>query len=212
VVKNLSGRSDRTEAPPPPLSFTEQARRRQILTAVIELLADGGYQSASLAAIAARIGASKGVVSYHFDGKDELLAHVVTTVLSDAAAYMTPRILAVADAQDRVRAYVSGNLDYLDQHRTEARALTAVLAGLPPDADGAPAYAAANREAVAALAILLRDAQNSGQFRTFDVQVVARSLRASIDAVTELLRADPDIDIGAYGQELTALFERGVQA
>jgi TetR/AcrR family fatty acid metabolism transcriptional regulator len=58
-------------------TFTETARRAQILRCAIEAIAESGYGRASLAEIARRAGVSKGVVSYYFASKDELLAQVV---------------------------------------------------------------------------------------------------------------------------------------
>jgi AcrR family transcriptional regulator len=49
-------------------SITEAARRAQIVAAAVTVLADRGFASASLAAIADEVGISKGVISYHFAG------------------------------------------------------------------------------------------------------------------------------------------------
>lgn len=189
-------------------SFIEKQRRAQILEAAVELLAVGGPTAASLSAIAERIGASKGVVSYHFEGKDELLRSVVTSVLSDAGAYMTPRIAAAHDARARLREYVAANLDYLAANRVRMRALRAVLIAMPSDS----LYAEPGRDAVRALAGLIEDGQRAGQFRAADPVVAARSLRASIDSVGELLHDDPGLDVVAYARELLRLFETGLDS
>ncbi len=194
------------------MSCTERARREQIVRATIELIADVGYPATSLSAIAARISASKGVVSYHFAGKDELLAQVVNGVLRDAAAFMGPRVDGACGALAKLRTYVEANLRFLGEHRDDVRALTAILASMAPGPDGLPAYAAAGRDAVEALAALLRAGQDAGEFRNFAPSAVARSLRASIDAVSELLRIEPDLDVEAYAGELLALFEPGLLA
>ncbi len=133
----------------------ERARRAQILQAAIDLLAEGGYGAASLSGIAKRIGASKGVISYHFDGKDELLAQVMTTVLGPSRGVLSPPVEAATGAREKLKAYVRANLAYLSTHRREIRALTALLSGLPPASDGMPPYAAAGGDAVTALAALL---------------------------------------------------------
>ena len=49
-------------------------------------------------------------------------------------------------------------------------------------------------------------------FRPTDALVVARSLRAAIDAVIEVLRTEPDLDVGAYADALLELVETGVLA
>jgi AcrR family transcriptional regulator len=70
------------------------ARRAQIVQAAIETLAEVGYANASLSRIAVRLGISKGVISYHFAGKDDLIAEIVSQVLQRARADMQPRIEA----------------------------------------------------------------------------------------------------------------------
>jgi hypothetical protein len=85
-----------------------------------------------------------------------------------------------------------------------------VLTGLPPRPDGSPAYAETGRAAVGALTGLLAAGQRSGELGRFDAEVLARLLRASIDAVTEVLRDDEDADISAYGRQVLALFEPAV--
>jgi AcrR family transcriptional regulator len=191
-------------------TFTEQARRGQIIAAAIDVLADNGYAGASLAAIAQRIGISKGVISYYFAGKDELLSTVVATVLGDAAEYMSSRMLAAPTNLAALRSYVTSNLEYIDTHRREIRALTEIFNAAPPGAEHP--YAAGHDAAVHALTKLLRKGQRAGEFGRFSPRHVAVALRASIDAVSGLLRADPDANVRRYGTELADLFERGVRA
>ena len=52
------------------------------MTAAIDTIAEVGYANASLARIAVRLGISKGVISYHFAGKDDLIAEIVSQVLA----------------------------------------------------------------------------------------------------------------------------------
>ncbi len=54
-------------------SFIEKARRAQIMECAIETLAEVGYVKASLGQIAKRAKISKGVISYYFTNKEELL-------------------------------------------------------------------------------------------------------------------------------------------
>ena len=78
-------------------TFTEQARRAQIVSAAITTIAEVGYRNASFAQIAKRAGlSSTGLISYHFASKDELIGEVVVTVLVDLGAFMTDRMQAAA--------------------------------------------------------------------------------------------------------------------
>ena len=109
-------------------TFIEQARRRQIIEAAIEVLAASGYEYASLERIALRAGISRGLISYHFAGRDELMAAVVARAYEDGAAYMGPRIKAAKTPTEMLLAYTRA-ADELRQAYEIARLNTS---NLPP--------------------------------------------------------------------------------
>jgi AcrR family transcriptional regulator len=191
-------------------TFTEQARRGQIIAAAIDVLADRGYPATSMAAIAAHIGISKGVISYYFAGKEELLREVVSSVLTEAVQYMQPSVRGATTHAEALHNYLVANLDYIDSHRREIRALTEIFNATPPGATHP--YAEGHQNAVRALSTLLRNGQRAGEFGEFSTDHVAVAIRGAIDAVSEILRADPDADVHSYGTEIAGLFERGVRA
>ena len=63
------------------------------MASAIDTIADFGYAGASFARIAERLGISRGLISYHFTGKDDLMKQVVRDVIEKGMAYMRPRIL-----------------------------------------------------------------------------------------------------------------------
>src|ERR1700761_6268535 len=91
-------------------SFIEQARRAQIVDSAVETIAEVGYGNASLAQIAKRAGISKGVISYHFAGKDELMQQVLIDAMALAEAQMLPRIQAGEGPMGRLRGHIEGNI------------------------------------------------------------------------------------------------------
>ncbi|HXN13199.1 MAG TPA: TetR family transcriptional regulator, partial [Candidatus Acidoferrales bacterium] len=100
-------------------SFIENARRAQIIECAIDAIAELGYTNASLAEIARRAGISKGVISYHFAGKGELIQQVVNAVMEKAGAVMLPRIFAEHTEAGMLRAYIESNLEFLDSNRND---------------------------------------------------------------------------------------------
>src|ERR1700712_43122 len=105
-------------------TFTETARREQIVRAAVDTLAELGYADTSLGKIARTAGLSSvGMISYYFTGKAELMAEVVTTILSTAEEVVAPRVASATTAVERFRAYVQGNLDWAATHRSDAVAL-----------------------------------------------------------------------------------------
>jgi TetR/AcrR family fatty acid metabolism transcriptional regulator len=193
-------------------SFIEQARREQIVNAAIEVLYESGFAAASLGAIAERIGVSKGVLSYHFAAKSELLHAVIAHVLAEASEFMLPRIEVASSYLDALRIYVTSNLEYIGAHRRKIMAFTEIVNGMPPGGSEPPPYGEGHRQAVEGLQQLLEAGQAAGEFGEFSAYVAAVSVRASIDALSGLLRADPAMDVGAYGVQLLGLYERAIRA
>lgn len=188
-------------------SFIENARRAQIIECTIDTIAELGYAKASLAEIAKRAGVSKGVISYHFAGKGELMQQVVNTVIEQAAAVMLPRIFAEHSAAGMLRAYIESNLEFLDSHRNHIMAVMNISGGARGD-DGKPMIdlMLTFEPAVQALQNLLRSGQEQGEFREFSTRVMAVTIRNAIDALSPQLAANPELDLKTYANELATLF------
>ncbi|MFL1431689.1 MULTISPECIES: TetR/AcrR family transcriptional regulator [unclassified Nocardiopsis] len=193
-------------------SFIEEARRSQIIAAAIETIAEAGYPKASLARIAARAQVSKGVISYHFAGKDELMDQVVTTVYTDIAETLVPRLTEQESTLDVVRAHVLGVAEYALAHPERLRALTEIFVH-HRDADGVPIYGSMAAEPLyESMEGLYRQGQESGEMRPFDVRVMAVTQQASIDAMFGYWIARPDTDLLAHAGELADLLVRAVRS
>ncbi|QNG18313.1 TetR family transcriptional regulator [Rhodococcus triatomae] len=192
-------------------SFIEEARRAQIVTAAVETIAEVGYHRASMGRIGTRAGISRGLISYHFAGKSELISQVITTVYSDAAAFMTPVIDAEATPAGQLRAYIGSNLEYMRAYPARMVAIVEILTGGGladlPDADPAEF----DRQMLLPLEQLFAAGQASGEFRDFDVTVMARIVRSAIDLVPTALSRDPDLDIDRYLREITTALDHATR-
>lgn len=188
-------------------SFIEIARRAQIIECAIDVIAELGYGRASLAEIAKRAGVSKGVISYHFAGKSELMQQVINSVIEKAGAVMLPRIFAERSAAGMLRAYIESNLEFLDSHRNHIMAVMNISGGARGD-DGKPMIdlTLTFEPAVRELENLLRSGQEHGEFREFSTRVMAVTIRNAIDAVSLQLAANPELDLKIYANELATLF------
>ncbi|MFF4739936.1 TetR/AcrR family transcriptional regulator [Streptomyces sp. NPDC001262] len=187
-------------------SFIEQARRAQIIDAAVETLAEHGFAKASLARIAQRAGISKGVISYHFAGKEELLERLVEQVYERLGAFLAPRLTAQPDVAERLRTYVESLAEYMRDHRVQLEALGEVFNNVR-DAEGALRYGVASSEPLYRfLEETFREGQESGAFRPFDARVMAVTLQSGIDAMFAYWGAHPDHDLEAHAGELADLF------
>jgi TetR/AcrR family fatty acid metabolism transcriptional regulator len=187
-------------------TFIETARRAQVVASAIETIAEVGYSGASFARIAENLGISRGLISYHFAGKDDLMKQVVRDVIEKGMAYMRPRILAGATGPGMLRAYIESNLAFISENRKD---LIAVLE-IARSADGRRLFYGDSDvvDAVRALEHLLSGFQKAGQLRAdFDPHVMAIMVRAAIDTVPPRLAMDPELDIDHYAKEIAATFE-----
>lgn len=195
-------------------TFTERARREQIVVAATEVIAQAGYGQASVAKIADHIGVAKSVVLYHFKTKNDIIEAVVAAVFSAAAAEMVPAMASAVSPSDRLGAYIRANVAFIKQNRVAATAMVEILTGYrSPDglrfdqaAAGAPPPTDAGLTALDPESIFL-DGVSGGEFRALSPRFMKNALRAALDgAVWELVR-DPDYDVVAYGEELVTIFD-----
>lgn len=200
----------RSNSPEEARTFTENARRSQIIVCAIEALSEVGYSGASLADIARRAGVSKGVVLYYFSGKDDLLEHVVIDVYSRAGAAISARVTTASTAWSKVSGYLEANLEFVRTHSADVRAVVEIVANVRR-ADGVLKFGPHGADPVLDhFEHLLQEGQNSGTFGSFDSRSLAILIRGAIDTASGRLVADPSFDIDAYTRELLTVVELAV--
>jgi AcrR family transcriptional regulator len=192
-----------------PRTFTEAARRAQIIEAAIDTIAEVGFARASLARIGERVGISKGLIGYHFAGKDDLIKQVVIDVVEAGRAYIRPRVFAESTGPAMLRAYIESNLAFMREHRNYMVAVVEILrngafttdSGRRVDGQDVDVAAHLLKEQLARL-------QAEGELRSdFDPGVMAVVIRATIDVVPHRLVRDPDFDIDSYSREVITIFD-----
>ena len=195
----------RSDGPDSARTFVTSARRAQIVAAAIDTVAEDGYANASLARIAVRLGISKGVISYHFAGKDDLIAEIISQVLQQARAYMQPRVEAQTTGPEMLRAYIESNLEFIRDHPNQLRAVVEIVRATFA---GPNSPFKDNRDGAAhSLAEMLTRFQATGDLRPdFDPDAMAIAIRGVIDAAPSRL-ADPKFDIDKYAHEAVAAFQ-----
>ncbi|TMR93819.1 TetR/AcrR family transcriptional regulator [Nonomuraea basaltis] len=191
-------------------SFIEKARRAQIIASAIEVLAESGFANASLATIAKHAGISKGVISYHFAGKDELMEEVVNEVYTNITQYVLAKMEGLATAKQLLRTHILSVAEQMRGHRSRLLALGEIVHNLRTP-EGKPRYGAhTNEELYQALEHIYRFGQGNGEFRDFDLRVMAITHQAAIDAMFAYWAVRPEHDLNAHARELADVFERAV--
>jgi AcrR family transcriptional regulator len=203
-TKDISGGQKRP-------SFIEAARKAQLIECAIETIATLGYAQASLAQIAQRAEISKSVITYYFTSKEELIEQVVTAIYKDAASYIAPQIAAEPTPALRLQAYIQSHVAYVSTHLQQMMAIMEIVTNVRTD-EGKLRYGAATAKPMRAqLEALLRKGQEAGEFREFDVRVMAVAIRSAIDALSPLCIAYSHLDADLYARELTTLFDRATR-
>ncbi|MEV4168193.1 TetR/AcrR family transcriptional regulator [Nonomuraea sp. NPDC049709] len=193
-------------------SFIEEARRAQIVASAIEVIAEVGFAQASLARIAKHAGISKGVISYHFAGKEELMEEVVNRTYGAIAEHVLAEMEGLTTATELLRTHILSVAEHMRGNRTQLRALGEIFTNLRT-ADGQPRYGIkANEEVYRAVEQIYRLGQRNGEFRDFDVRVMAITQSSAIDNMFAYWVAFPDHDLDAHARELADLFERACRA
>jgi AcrR family transcriptional regulator len=188
-------------------TFTNSARRAQIMQATIETIAEFGYESATFARITERAGlSSPRLISYHFGAKENLIQQIVTEIYSKGARFMTARIQAETTAVGRLRAYLESNLEFLQEHAREVAALSEIGPHLHSDSDRPYTSQEAQEPSVQGLVTLLQEGQRTGEFRDFDLRSMAVMMRGAIEAAAQRLRGEPGLDLAVYCRELVSVF------
>lgn len=83
-------------------SLIEDIRKEQIINTAITTIADKGFINTPLSEIAKEAGISKGVISYYFKSKDELVKKVMDKILSDSKKYLIKLWLEKRQLQTRL--------------------------------------------------------------------------------------------------------------
>jgi TetR/AcrR family transcriptional regulator, fatty acid metabolism regulator protein len=187
-------------------SFAEAARRAQIIDCAIDAIAEMGFAKASVDQIARLAGVSKGVITYHFPKKQEIVDSVIERVMAAGRAYMEPRILAETSAAGRLRAYIESDLEFIDANRKSLIALVEIAVSARRADGGLVIGPESLAERVAGLEELLRAGQRSAEFRRFNTRVMALTIIQAIDGVPPLLAREPSLDLKLHARELTTIF------
>lgn len=187
----------------------KQSRRDQIVRVAIETIAALGYAQASIGRITERAGISKGVFTYHFASKDELMEQIVHEVYAAAARFMRPWMESETTPGGMLRAYIQSNLAFMEENRDAIVALIEILLNSRTP-DGKLRFAGEYDDSILEPLIhILKWGQETGEFKAFterSCRVTAAAIRSAIDGVAHRFAMNPGLDINGYSEELVSLF------
>ncbi|TCC29431.1 TetR/AcrR family transcriptional regulator [Kribbella speibonae] len=184
------------------LTFTEEARRAQLIDVTIELIAEHGYAASSLGRIAEKAGITKAGVLYHYRSKQALVEAAHEHVLSGLVATVGAAVEAAGPAEGPA-AYIRSMIGHL---RERPRHVRMIIEGITSGTS--PADSEARWSVVAELVSAARAAR--GLPGELDARSAALLIGGGIDAIVSESLTDPSYDAAAAAELLVDVVERGL--
>jgi AcrR family transcriptional regulator len=186
-------------------TFTERARREQIVALTVELVAEHGYRGTSLQRIADAAEISKAAVLYHFPSKDAVIAAAYEHVIGSLVTEVGAAVDAAPDPLAAVETYVDTVLAHLAAHPRHARLVAESL----PDDRGITEDSPSSPRRWATLTALIGDAAGQGLVRDgIDPRTTAIMLNGVVDAVVAAALEDSSIDVDGSRAAVADLVRR----
>ncbi|OZC95468.1 hypothetical protein CH275_27255 [Rhodococcus sp. 06-235-1A] len=195
-----SPKADRRE-----LTFIQNARREQLIECAVDVIAEAGVEKASFVRIAERAGISRGVISYHFGTREELLDGVVQLVYALGEREVGPLVRAARSSREALLEFISASVMFYAAYPRHMKALSAIFATAPTRTERSE-HGAEMLE----VHTLLEAGQRSGQFRSFDARIMAMTIRAALDAA--VWRVGAGDDAATLANELRRTFDAATRS
>ncbi|MDO0924403.1 TetR family transcriptional regulator [Streptomyces sp. TG1A-8] len=190
-------------------TFTQKARRAQIIEAAIETLAEAGYAKATFSRISQQAElCSTGLISYHFSGKPELLREAARTIVAQAESVAGSRIGTERTYRGKLNAYIAASFEFVVRYPVHTRALTEIVAMIRDRRITGLDEVEHTLMSVDRLASLLERGRRAGEFGTFDSLAMALAIRGAIDNVLCHHFRTAEVDLNHCARELTTMFDR----
>lgn len=108
-----------------------ELRRRELIEATRDVIAECGFENATISKISGKAGFSIGYLHHHFSGKDELLSETIRVLYGDMRVYLAHALPGVADPLDRYLIVLNANFRPKQYTRENAFAWISFLARVP---------------------------------------------------------------------------------
>lgn len=180
-------------------TFTEQARRAQLVRMTIESVAEHGYAGTSLARIAEAAGVTKAAVLYHYASKNDLVEAAHEHVLSALVIAVGEAVDAAAPA-GRPAAYIKTMIGHLTEHPTHTRMIVEAMIHVTEPAEPSARWLP--------LARILAEA--AGVEDPLELRHLAIATGGAIDAIVSERLQDAGYDTAAAAAVLVTTTEQAL--
>lgn len=109
-------------------------RRAQIVAAGRAIAAAEGLEALTIGALEERLGYSRGVITYHFEDKDEIVEAVLESAVAEIDAATAAQVRAARSLEEKVRAVLRTKVHGFLNSRDASRVLLAFWGRMASDA------------------------------------------------------------------------------
>jgi len=193
------------------LSFIEDARRKQIVESAIETIAAQGYQRATLDLIAENVNVTKGVITYHFTNKDELIECVLERILQEQRQHREARVSACSSAWEKLQAFIQADIDFFTQFPQFQTALIELWGSITTRDEKKAFEISAYQPPRRLLEEILRQGQADGEFAPLSPVETAAVIIAMLDGLmVQQVFTGGQINMQQCGQEVIRFCQHSV--
>jgi AcrR family transcriptional regulator len=190
-------------------------RRQEIGAATFELLAAEPFSALTLDRVAEVAGVSKGLVSYHFGKKDELIVTAIRRYHETQAAILEAIVASDEPIQDRLDGLITAAFLSRDDVVKEVRFQAEVWSFAKTNDDALEAIAGSYRRFRAACCALLRRGIDRKEIRlrdgNADASEVYLVIHALIDGLTFQVAVDPSLDLDVVRTRIRRTIESMIE-
>jgi AcrR family transcriptional regulator len=110
-------------------------RRHQIVAAARRIVAEQGLDALTFGALEDGLSFTRGVITYHFASKDEIVRAVFASAIGEIDAAVRAKTDAAASIEDKIRAVIHGNVRGFVDRAEAGRVLLSFWGRLSSDAE-----------------------------------------------------------------------------
>ncbi len=151
-------------------------RRQQIIRAARRIVAEEGLEALTIGTLESRLDFSRGVITYHFANKDEIVLAVLDSAIDEIDAATRAEVQEHASAEEKICAVLRATIEGFVGHREATRILISFWGRIPSSPEirkiNARLYASYRKEA----ARLVRAGRKSGELADVPPDAIAALL------------------------------------
>lgn len=174
-------------------SNTEE-RRHQITTAFLKVLAEAGYERATVIAVAKEAALTPGLIHYHFKSKREILLNLVESLVFVSSQRYQQLSQGVKSPHDALFAYIDARLAKGDDAQPEAVAAWVMIgAEAVRDSEVRTIFQAAIRSELDLASSLIKECLKAENKRTKQAATLAAGFVAFMEGSFQLASAAQEV-------------------